>query len=228
MASIQERARRQVNLGEFASTGTPDKLATISVAPPSQRQYILRMPVRVEGGGYYLPCEMEWVRPLFSAARKHQWGMDSDHPFCYITVRHGIVSSQTDDEWHTDGFSTRVPHVPEHNYVWCSEVGTEYVPLNVTFPSDFNPLLHNVNRYLQRFLDHKRVVSCEAQTLYCFDPYILHRRPPATSGMQRTFVRISFVPIEINDVNNTQNPALPRVYDRDGVSYRDSLVEYGN
>jgi hypothetical protein len=42
----------------------------------------------------------------------------------------------------------------------------------------------------------------------------------------RTFVRISFVPIEINDINNTKNLLIPRVYSGDGVAYRNRLINY--
>lgn len=59
------------------------------------------------------------------------------------------------------------------------------------------------------------------------DPYIIHKRPTVPEGKVRTFVRVSHVPIEIPDVNNTQNPLMPKNYDRDGVKeFRDSLVDY--
>jgi len=62
--------------------------------------------------------------------------------------------------------------------------------------------------------------------MYAMDPYMLHRRPPQTEGMVRTFVRISYVPILINDVNNTPNPLLPIECDADGVANRNRLIAY--
>ena len=58
------------------------------------------------------------------------------------------------------------------------------------------------------------------------DPYVPHRRPASTQGEMRCFVRVSFTPIEINDVNNAQNPLIPRNYTRDGVEIRNQLVDY--
>lgn len=224
--SITQRSTRLVNVGEFANTGVPEALGTLDLKCPEERQYILRMAIRAEGGQFIMPPAIQWLDKLLLKAFTHQFRLKTNHPFCYVTVRHGLVESQTDDEWHVDGFSTREAHIPEQNYVWCSAVGTEYVPLEVQVPSAFNPLVHNVNLYLRDFIDADRIASCEAGKLYCFDPYILHRRPPTTAGMMRTFVRVSFVPIEINDVNNTQNPLLPRTYTRDGVQHRNTLTAY--
>lgn len=40
-------------------------------------------------------------------------------------------------------------------------------------------------------------------------------------------MRVSFCPMEIKDVNNTQNPLIPRDYDRDGVEeFREDLERY--
>lgn len=224
--SIVERAHRNVNVTEFASTGVPEMLGRIDLTCPEARQYILRMPVRVDGGEYVIPDELAWLGEMFTSALAHQRSFGSDHPFCYITVRHGLVDSQTDDVWHVDGFSTKVAHAPEQNYIWCSRIGTEYTPLSVEFPDDFDPRTHNVNEFLGRFVSPSDISNCEESTMYCMDPYILHRRPLDTTGVMRTFVRISFVAIEIDDVNNTQNPNLPRQYSNDGVKFRNTLSNY--
>ena len=226
-SDLARRARRLVNLDDFADAGAPVRISALELHCPEARQYILRMPVRVDGGEFLLPDELSWLQEMFFIALS--WQQDVlriDHPFCYITVRHGLVESQTDDEWHVDGFSTRIPHGPEQNYIWCSEAGTEHVPLKVCFPADFDPLRHNINEYLSRFADCAKIQQCNARTIYCLDPYILHRRPRGTSGLMRTFVRISFVPIEINDINNTKNLLIPRVYSGDGVAYRNRLINY--
>lgn len=94
------------------------------------------------------------------------------------------------------------------------------------FPDDFNPRIHNVNDYLSNFVDDEKITTLEDEFVYVMDPYILHRRPSSTFGKLRTFVRITFVPIEINDIRNTQNPLLPREYSEDGVEYRNSLLVY--
>lgn len=226
MSCIHERAKRLVSVDEFADTSLPQKLDRLTLFPPQEEVYILRMPIRVEGGRVCLPTQYLWVAPILFHANFNQTQMGVAHPFVYLTIRHGIVKSVTDDQWHVDGFSTKIPHTPEQNYIWSSHTGTEYVPLNVNVPEDFSPRHHNINTYLARTVDDTKVQQCEEKTLYCMDPYILHRRPAETAGVWRTFVRISFVPIEINDINNTQNPELPRQYTADGVAFRNMLRDY--
>jgi len=226
MGSLAARAHRDVNLGEFQTAGTPIDLGPLELQCPEERQYILRMAIRAKGGLIRLPSELEWVRPMLDVAQLHQALLDNDHPFVYVTVRHGLVSSETDDAWHVDGFSTKVAHHPEQNYIWTSRDGTEYADLSVKFPEDFDPLAQNVNDYLSRYVDDQAIQACQPQTIYCLDPYMIHRRPQSTAGLMRTFVRISFVPIQINDVNNTQNSLLPQQYDHDGVAHRNTLSSY--
>jgi hypothetical protein len=223
---IAERAHRDVNVAEFKTAGLPKELDWLDISCPQDEQYILRMAVRAEGGQYLIPRELAWLYPMLIHAQVHQHQLGVDHPFCYITVRHGLVRSQTDDQWHVDGFSTKVAHLPEQNYVWTSTDGTEYADLSVDVPDDFDPLRHNINHYLEQFVTPERVSKCADKTIYCMDPYIVHRRPVSTAGTMRTFVRLSFVPIEINDINNTQNSMLPRHYTADGVAHRNTLTHY--
>lgn len=225
MSTIKKRSSELVSLNGFRDAGIPEEFGYLELQCPEDRQYILRMVVRVEGKEYLFPPQFDWLRPMFDVSLSNQKALGVDHPFCYITVRHGIVNSEADDEWHVDGFSMRIPHVPEQNYVWCSKVGTEYAYTDVYFPTDFDPLVHNVHTFLERFVSNE-IGTCKEKTVYCLDPYLLHRRPARTNGIFRTFVRVSFVPIEIDDFNNTQNPLLPREYNRDGLEYRRTLKTY--
>ena len=225
MASIMERAFRFLNLRDFEDAGKPEPIGKIFLSPSCSECYILRMPIRVDYGNFDIPHDIAWIAPALKMALAHQAQIGIDHPFVYVTIRHGIVRSQTDDEWHVDGFSTKIPHLPEQNYIWSNENGTEFAPLLASFPSDFDARIHNVNHYLGQFVD--KVDKAKDSTLYCVDPYLLHRRPRSSEGTMRTFLRISFVPIEINDINNTPNPNLPRNYTQDGVAFRNSLLTYG-
>lgn len=225
--SIIERAKRIVSVSEFENNVEPIELSRIDVKCPHDIQYILRMCVSTDGNNFHIPEELKWMKPLFIEALTHQMNaVDVDKKFCYITIRHGVVTSVTDDEWHVDGFSTKVEHVPEQNYIWTNRIPTEYTNVSVKFPEDFDPLIHNVNYYLQDNIN-KEIKQCKENVLYCMDPYVLHRRPSVSTGLHRTFVRISFVPIMIDDVNNTQNPFLPQSYSHDGVAYRNKLKKYG-
>ena len=225
--NIKDRAKKVVSVKEFKNAGKPLNIKEIDLEIPNEEQYILRMVVSVNGQDFYIPKELDWIKPLFNEALKHQREViQVTHSFCYITIRHGLVKSKTDEEWHVDGFSTKITHIPEQNYTWCNKIGTEYSDLNIEFPNDFDPNKFNVNLFLEKHINKNNIHKCKEKTLYCFDPYIVHRRPIESENTIRTFVRISFVPIEINDINNTQNKLLQRLYTEDGVAKRNTLIKY--
>ena len=114
---IASRSCDLVSLDGFAEGGLPEAVGRMDLRPPPGRQYVLRMVLRTEGGEIRLPAELAWLAPMLETALAHQRSIKVDHPFVYATVRHGGVDSVTDDEWHVDGFSTKVAHVPEQNYV---------------------------------------------------------------------------------------------------------------
>lgn len=225
---IEDRARTALNLDQYSGINSPEKLGYLDLDTPENRQYILRMLVREPFGGFKVPDELLWLKPLIEAASNHQEQMGIRQPYCHITVRHGEVTSEKDDEWHVDGFSMNVTHLPEQNYAWVNRYPTEYLERSFDIPGDFDPQKHNIHLLLQDLLGgDENVKTFDEETAYCFDPYVLHRRPQVPTGIERTFVRVSFCPMEIEDVNNTQNPLLPRDYDRDGVEeFRNQLERY--
>lgn len=232
--NISINSKVALNLKAFNFYNSPLELGELELDTPKERQYILRMIIKKYYSGWKIPKELQWCMPLIKKADSYQKVMGINHAFCYLTVRSGIVDSVTDDEWHTDGFSTKITHLPEQNYIWSDTNPTEYIMKPIQFPKDFDPLVHNVHKYIQnKILDEKpidkvmsQVRTCKEKHVYCLDPYVIHRRSPETKGIQRTFVRVSFVPIEILDKNNTINPELPDTSDRDGVEIRNQLVEY--
>lgn len=224
---IKQRAFTAINLEQYKQVNEPDELGFIDLSLPTQRQYILRMFVKEMFGEYKLPQELQWLNPMLIACTENQKAMGISQPFVYITVRNGIVDSETDDEWHVDGFSQMITHLPEQNYTWCDKVSTEYVKMAFDIPDDFDGLKHNVHNFFQNRIEENDAISTKDKTVYVFDPYVVHRRPKATKGMERCFIRISFTPIEIRDVNNTLNPLLPTNYKRDGLKdMRDKLINY--
>ena len=173
-------------------------------------QYVLRMLVMSpESGGLRMPPELQWLRSTLELCTYMQSEIGVRHPYIYVTVRSGIVRSVADDEWHVDGFSMRVPHVPEQNYVWADSFPTEVLDQQFVIPDDFDPLKHNIHQFFQDRADESRVRVLAPQHLHLIDPYIVHRRPAVVVGTRRTFFRISFVPIQIEDDTNTANPLLP-------------------
>ena len=200
--------------------------------PDVDRQYILRMMIRSpESNGLQIPEDLEWLRIAIFCCIGEQLRKDIANPFIYVTVRHGLVTSENDDVWHVDGFSMRTPHIPEQNYVFTSVNGTEVLNQEITLPEDFDPFTHNIHQYFQDCADESgnNVQVLAPGNIYCIDPYVVHRRPMIPAGTMRTFFRISFIPVEIEDDTCTANPLIPRdkPYNRDGVtSLRDKLKRY--
>lgn len=194
---------------------------------PNNEQHILRMMVRSPtSGGFKIPLELGWLGSVIGALNNIQERHNINNEFVYVTVRHGIVKSVTDDLWHVDGFSMRVPHVTEQNYIWASNHPTEMLNQHIELPRDFDPMRHNVHKYFQDVAKEENVITGEAKTLYGIDPYVVHRRPKISTGTQRTFFRISFVPIEILDDTCTINPLIPRLQPYNRGDIRDILERY--
>lgn len=222
-----ERALMNLSVAGFSYNEHPLTVGQMNLCPQLDRQYVLRMIVGEELGKFFLPSELEWVRCLVEKAYAIQSRFSLPHRFCYVTVRHGEVTSTTDDEWHVDGFSMRNHHIPDQNYIWCDSFPTEWLCQSISIPNDFDPLRHNLHKYIASVADENNAVSLSEKVLYAFDTYCIHRRPKVPEGTHRTFVRVSFCAIEIDDVNNTDNPLIPRKYTRDGVKeFRDTLVSY--
>lgn len=226
-SNIRHNAKQAISLEQFIWLNEPDNVGHIDLRIPADRQYVLRMPISRYYSGWKVPKELQWCMPIIEMADNHQKNsVGVNHAFSYLTVRSGIVESETDDVWHVDGFSMKITHLPEQNYIWSNCDSTEYVTEPIEFPTDFDPLIHNVHLYIQKKVANSLIKKCLPKHVYGLDPYVIHRRPPMTKGTQRTFVRVSFTPIEILDKNNAFNPELPTVSDRDGVEIRNQLREY--
>lgn len=223
-----DRALKALNLERYSIPNYPSNGVRCSLEPPPFEQYVLRMLIQKQYSSLKIPFLLGWIIPMLNEALRQQSSYGIRQPFCYLTVRHGIVHSKTDDEWHVDGFSMNITHLPEQNYIWCSNNPTEYVAKSIHFPQDFNPDMHNVHNFIQTKIgDNDTIHTMESESIYCIDPYVIHRRAPNTQGIHRTFVRISFTPIEIMDVNNTENPFIETNYTRDGIKdFRDNLTAY--
>lgn len=196
------------------------------LACPHDTQAVLCMLIRYRDNELQLPEELEWVRPLIEATDKVMADNGLTMPFTYVTIRHNFETDHTDEDWHVDGFSMRVSHIPEQNFLWSNTGGTLFTGSKVLVAANFNPMKHNINTSVS-FIKHSADVSAAPNGVYSFDPYVFHRAPPYTGG-GRTFVRVSYVPIEIDDVNNTPNPLLLRVVSHNGVAFRKTLTSAFN
>lgn len=220
------RANTLLNLVDYADMSSPILMGVNMANFPDEEQHILRMMVRSdESPEFFIPDELKWLKDEILCADSFQKKNNLDNQFVYITVRHGVVTSKTDDEWHVDGFSMRVPHVPEQNYICSIGTPTEYLDQGFDIPADFDPNIHNLHHLLQDMADETKIKSLTSDEIYMIDPYCVHRRPKVEEGTFRSFYRISFIPIEIEDDSCTQNPLLPvKNYNRTDV--RKSLKRF--
>lgn len=218
-------------LSDFAEVDAP---ATVEIAQPDacpyEEQMILRMLVRPKYGGFVIPPELEWLRPIILEAAEYDEKLTGiKGGWVYVTVRHGPTVSRTDDEWHLDGASFRTSLIPERNYVWVSHTGPEYKEGKIDWPDDFDPNRHDLFTYASAALAGEPVKVAPEREWLLMPPFCLHRRNPKTQGQYRTFIRVGFPDIEGRDINNTDNPLLPTpFYGRDPVkNFRDNLEVYG-
>ncbi len=197
---------------------------------PYKSLMILRMLVRPKYSNcWYVPESLEFLKDTISDI------MDYDEKrtgikdsWCYVTIRHGKVTSKTDDEWHFDGASFRTDIIPERNYIWVNNYPTEFKTGGLQIPSDFDPIKHNLFTFAAHQLKDVWEEQTKAKQWYLLSPFCLHRRPKITEDVHRTFIRICFTDIEGRDINNTPNPLLPTpFYGRDPVkTFRNKLQNY--
>jgi len=223
---FKARANNLLDLRGYSQISNPIPVFEGEMECPYERQYILRMMIRSpETHVFQIPEELKWLEKTIWNCAEFQFRNGLFNPFVYVTVRHGLVTSETDDDWHVDGFSMRIPHVPEQNYIWTNSNPTQYQDKTFPIPEDFDSLKHNLHNYLSSQAEESKTKTLKTNTVYLFDPYWVHRRPFCEAGTIRTFWRISFVPIEIKDDTCTQNPLLPKkVYGNQDI--RQTLTEY--
>lgn len=221
-----ERADQMINLDQYNEINEYHECGTHFLFPRVKTQKVLRMLIK-RYDDIRVPEELQWCNSLIQAAIFEQSKLGIRHPFCYLTIRHGLTEYKKDDEWHVDGFSLKYSHLPEQNYIWTNKYPTQVITQPFNIPQDFDARVHNIHEYFQDNVDENLIETLKPNVMYCMDPYNIHRRDPSARGKHRTFVRISFTPIEIDDVNNTKNPTLPTFYTRDGIKdFRQHLIRY--
>jgi hypothetical protein len=224
---LYQRSAQDLNPKWFGVADPAPKQAfayRIKKAPEAQR--VLRMCLKTPHTTWMIPEQLAWLEgAIEEAVENHQKRGLPAHGFVYVTVRRGPVVDTTDDQWHVDGFSMRIPHRPEQNYIFSDRYGTEWLNQKITLPEDFDGMRHNIHSYFQSHADPEHVSAMSTGHFYLIDPYVIHRRPSLSAGLDRTFIRISFIPVEIEDDRNTPNPLLERPrFNRADV--RDVLVDY--
>ena len=233
MTKIVDRSLKAISLEDFNDYNYPEFVCDLDLELPDEEVKVLRILIKDGFSDFKIPENLMWTMPMVQKAYEYQTKkIKVKHSFCYLTIRKGIVNYEQDDEWHTDGFSQSITHIPEQNYIWTNNHPTEFYVKPIKFPKDFDTMKHNVHRYIQdQILENFEICrTCDyfAGQVFCIDPFVIHRRPKVTNNTDRAFVRVSFTPIEIADCNNTFNPELPRKYERDGRKWRENLERYQN
>lgn len=223
---MEERARLLLNPKHYENAyRIPQIAGTYKMWTPDYNQYILRMLVKSPYTMLSIPYELKWVENLILRCQSYQRVHFIEHPFIYLTVRHGPNVAEDDDVWHVDGFSMRIPHLPEQNYIWSNHTPTEFYAGKISIPRDFNPAYHNISSIFQQQATSNVIMRPDNNAISVLDPYIVHRRPKVVGN--RTMIRISFVPILIEDDDNTPNPLLPTIgFGKVGKHTRRNLHAY--
>ena len=111
-------SRANLQLGPFGRQPIPFDRLEMDV--PSERQYVLRMMIKQPNNIAVVPSELLWTHPLIDLLNcPKDW-------FMYLTIRNGLCTSTTDDEWHVDGFSMKIPHPAEFSLIWSDKLPTEF------------------------------------------------------------------------------------------------------
>lgn len=223
--------RKLKTMQDFRTLDAPVPVAMKQPAcPPDGSQMILRMLVKPKYGTWAIPPELAWLESVIRELAEHDAHYtEIEESWCYVTVRHGIPCTKTDDEWHFDGASFRVEIVPERNYVWVNHTATEYKTGTLEIPEDFDPCKHDLFSFAANQLENAAVQETPCKEWSLLNPFCLHRRSPKTPPDEsRTFIRIAFTDVEGRDINNTPNPLLPTpAFGRDPVrSFRNKLAKY--
>lgn len=231
MTSIHERALENVGLHFYEQENFAEHVGALALQTPTETQYVLRCPIKIPSyQDIHVPPSMQWCNAFIQRAFAHQTEVVGvDQPYAYLTIRSGHVTSQTDDLLHVDGFSMKVPHIPEQNYIWSNNHPTIVEAFPLAVPPAFNPLKHNLQYLIQDLRPRTpKVQQLLAATMYVLDPYVYHRRPTIPAGTVRTFIRLSFTAIPIDDVNNHTNPVFGTITtNNDGVKdFRDKLERF--
>ena len=226
---MAERAKRLVNLSDYAHTLSEASLrvGAIDVSLPDTQRSVLRLPLCMNGV-WSIPSEFDWLSEFIHHCVVYQSRHFVSHPFWYLTVRRTDADpTNRSSQWHVDGFSLRTPHLPEMNYLWCSEEPTLFYEKPLVFPHDFDGKRHNLQTFIEERIDAQYMVQGQPRQIYLLDPYVVHKKPDSIASTNRFLIRLSNIPVEIEDDLHTPNPAFPsKRYGRVGKDIADHFERY--
>lgn len=175
---------------------------------------VLRCPIKTAGSGVVvLPSELAPLRPLVQHVCEIEQHAGPFQDFwCHISFERTEVQAgqhQRVPGWHVDGFQgPRLPaHRAEHSYLWADAHPTEYC-LQPFFVSHLDAGRHNIFAALEQQAHPGPVYAGLPHHVYLIDPYCVHRSPLLPEAGTRSFCRITFTELELEDADNTRNLSL--------------------
>lgn len=220
----------------FLYPAIPVDIGVTSIKMDETPLRILRTPIKRAGDlNLYIPQELERFVSLLKHVLETELIANDDYlnSHGHITVEHTYIEKnnvQRVPGWHVDGFqgARQHTHSSEHSYLWCSIQPAEFC-IQPFFINHIDSARHSVFAEFERQAQDINVFSGLANHIYLIDPYIVHRSTPMKESNWRTFVRITFSDIELEDPMNTVNKMIPLAQNYESrIDHRDRLYIYEN
>lgn len=231
-----EQAGKIFDQSGFKYPYMPLHLGSFEIADieKKMKENVLRLMVRKddENEPIWLPKQLLIFKDLILEAINYhrQYYEINKNAFIYLTVRsctYDELFYKNSFSWHIDGFqgSKIKRHIIEQNIFWCNKSPTQFL-LQPFFCEGLNPSKHDINDFFDKQANDKFLINTFKNSLYCVNPYQVHRVNPKKYKGQRVFVRINFSPVVIEDPTNSLNPVLNDNLIQEHRDVRDFLRGY--
>ena len=175
---------------------------------------VLRMPLKWQNeNNVRLPEEMKSLKPLITRLFAYERNINPRYQefAAHITIDNRIIEGDTTHRFphfHGDDlqggiFQPKV--ITAHSYIVTTDPSTE-VCLQPFFVAHLHDTFEKVFDEFDRQARSENIVSVLGSHVYLVDPYNVHRSPIIEKKCFRTFLRITFTPVEMLLPHNTDNP----------------------
>jgi hypothetical protein len=231
-----EDAKLDFNQNKFKYPYVPLYLGSFTIDNIEKKmdENVLRLMIRENGENepVFLPKNLLLFKDLILETINYhrQYYPVNKNAFIYLTVRSSTYDNlfyKNSSTWHIDGFqgSRMKKHIVEQNIFWCNKNPTEFL-LQPFFCEGLNPSKHDINDFFENNADSKFILKTYENSLYCVNPYQVHRVSKEKFEGKRIFVRINFSPVLIEDPTNSINPVFDKYIFEKRRDVRDFLRTY--
>lgn len=228
------RMGQSFNKDWFTIGCPPVEAGVVKIESPEKEIRVLRCPIKTPGSQeLFVPSELDCFVPLVlqvgELAAAHYKGFLGSH--VHLTIEKTWLEPgqyQRVPGWHVDGLQgVRIaPHGTEHSWIWGDALPAQYCP-QPFFLNHLDSVRHNMFDEMYKQAREENVLERFSNRVYLIDPYVVHRAQLAKVGCWRTFARITFSDIELEDPANTINLSLASAQDYpDRIEVRDRLYSY--